>query len=432
MDEIESVFHDGLRQAVVSRPPLGRIDVDEVVARAEAGVRVPAHRRNLRWVAAVAALAVVAALGTGVWVMRTGSGAVPAVPLDSASGSTASELQLAGSSWQAIQIGGRAVVASSRGVPSLTFTSGTVVVAADPCNGTKGTYLLEGSSPAELTFSGWGPHTDVGCEIAQQQRFTAALAETREARLVPAHGTTAEDVLELRDADGTVVLQLIRAVGSGTPEPTGRPESSYRLRVHNGTGLALDHVRVQPRTGDAVDVGPLGAEATSSLVAVPWVDDQAVVTASADGRSYRFTMDAYRGEAEWKPSDYTYTLLITPEGRGSFSFSGWGAPSASPGSTQGAVQIRIRNASDVDFASVEVDFPDGGRVDYGPLSAGSASAYADAGKTVYPYARVMVGFDGRSAVLQPTDYVGEQKLAPGEHTYVLAFDDEGHLILTLE
>lgn len=224
---------------------------------------------------------------------------------------------------------------------------------------------------------------------------------------------------------------------TATGQPSERLASSYRLRVHNDTGLALDHVRIQPRTGAAVELGSLRTGATSSLEVVSWVDDQAVVTASGNGRTYRFTLDAYRGEAEWKPGDYTYTLLINAGGRALFGFSGWGAATANPGDTEGVVRVRIRNDSNVDFTAVEVHFPDGTRVGYGPLSARTDSAYADAGKQVYSYAWVRataaagpVG-DGRTLVYQPVDYVGEAELAPGDYTYVLDLDDHGELTLEL-
>lgn len=112
--------------------------------------------------------------------------------------------------------------------------------------------------------------------------------------------------------------------------------------------------------------------------------------------------------------------------------------SSATGSVAGAVQVRVRNASDADFASVEVRFPDGTRVRYGPLRAGAASAYAGAGTEVYSYAWVKVTTapgppaDGRTLVLQPTDYVGEKKLAPGSYTYALSLDDRGELTLDLD
>lgn len=102
------------------------------------------------------------------------------------------------------------------------------------------------------------------------------------------------------------------------------------------------------------------------------------------------------------------------------------------------MQVRIRNDCGFDLASVEVRFPDGTSVDYGPVVADGDSAYADAGKTVYSYAQVLVTTapgppaDGRTLVYQPVDYVGEPELAPGDYTYVLGVDGRGDLTLTLD
>ncbi|MFT4110898.1 META domain-containing protein [Propionicimonas sp.] len=235
MSEIEERFRAGLRQAVAREPGLGRVDIDEVIARGASGAPIPVRGRAPRWLAAVAALTLVAGIGAAAWLARTPE-ALPAVPVGSpGTSSTTAAPDLAGTSWQAIQIGGRAVVASSRGVPSLRFTDDQIVVAADPCNSRQGSYVLDGSS---LLFSGWGPHTAIGCATAQQERFAEAIDATRAVRIVAAHGTVAEDVLELVDADSTVVMQLVPAIGSGTPEPTSAPSGSPSASA-TGTASAL-------------------------------------------------------------------------------------------------------------------------------------------------------------------------------------------------
>jgi heat shock protein HslJ len=344
MTDIEDRLRSGLRQAVANQPRLGPIDTDEVIARGSAGAPLPARRAAPRWLAAAAALAVVAGLGVGLW-FSAAPRTVPAAPATPAATGTTATLQLAGTTWAAIQIKGEAVVASAKGVPRLRFTSASEVIASDPCNSPRGRYVLSGGDPAGLTFSGWGAATDLGCQIEQQQRFTAALAATRTARAVPAHGNTAEEVLELSDEAGTVVLRFTPAEGSGTAQPT---------------------------------TAPTGAPSTTA--------------------------------------------------------GGPGTASTVPAS---AVMVRVRNDAGFDFATVEVQFPDGTQVDYGPLAAGAASVYAEAGTKVYGYARVRVTTapgapaDGRTYTLMPADFVGERQLAPGQYTYALSIDGD-QLVLTLE
>jgi heat shock protein HslJ len=342
MSDIEARFREGLHRAVANQPRLGPIDIDEVIGRGEAGAPVPVRRTAPRWLAAAAALTLVAGIGVGAWLWRTSAAGVPAVPMPLGTTAAATPLALAGTSWDAIQIQGHAVEASSRGVPRLEFRSATAVRVSDPCNRAEGSYLLSGPDPAVLTFSDWGPQTNLGCRVDQQQRFHKALDETRQARVVPAHGSQAEDVLELRDASGTVVLRFAPARGSGRPEPTQSPAS----------------------------VDPSG------------------------------------------------TVVVSPD------------PAVSPSGEQ--IEVRIRNASGEHFDAVEVHFPSGMKVQYGPLAAGASSDYADLDDPVYSYAWVAVSRDGERVVLQPDDFLGEQRLPAGQYTYVLDLDDAGHLSITLE
>ena len=89
------------------------------------------------------------------------------------------------------------------------------------------------------------------------------------------------------------------------------------------------------------------------------------------------------------------------------------------------VLVRIRNASSFDFDSTRVYFPDAPdrAVDYGPLASGAVSDY-HAATVAYRYAHVEVNADGRSFVLQPFDYVGEEQLEPGRFTYVLGVEGD--------
>ncbi|MGC3995094.1 MAG: META domain-containing protein [Propionicimonas sp.] len=323
MSDIEERFRAGLREAVAREPGLGPVDVDDVLARAEAGAPHPVRRRAHRWLGAAAALALVAGVGAAVWLGRTPD-ALPAVPAGAPSGSATPPAsssavtsapgtpvtavdQLTGRRWYALELGGQAVTAEGVDVPSLKFfAEGGLVEGNDSCNNGSGRYSLDGT---RLAITNWASSGQACDDTALPQRFLDALFATVGAQRA---GTE----LELLSASGQVVA------------------------------------RFGPRVGDAVEV-------------------------------------------------------------------------------------RVRNASGIDFTSVDVQFPDGMRVEYGPLAAGASSDYADAGEPVYRYASVKVTAaggppaDGRTFVLQPTDYVGEEALGPGEYTYVLTIQGD-QLELTFE
>jgi hypothetical protein len=83
----------------------------------------------------------------------------------------------------------------------------------------------------------------------------------------------------------------------------------------------------------------------------------------------------------------------------------------------GSVEIRVRNASSLDFSSVVVTFPDHTE-SYGALAAGQSTEYRAIGKA-YRYAGIVVTVEGTSLALVPIDYVGEETLGNGEYTYEL-------------
>lgn len=88
--------------------------------------------------------------------------------------------------------------------------------------------------------------------------------------------------------------------------------------------------------------------------------------------------------------------------------------------TPDTVQIRIRNASIVDYTDVYAAFPSGEKVHYGPVPAGSMSQYEPV-KQAYSYAYLKVTAAGKTYVWQPIDYVGEAELVHGRH-YSYALD----------
>ncbi|MGC4050152.1 MAG: hypothetical protein QM757_12275 [Paludibaculum sp.] len=100
------------------------------------------------------------------------------------------------------------------------------------------------------------------------------------------------------------------------------------------------------------------------------------------------------------------------------------------GNQSAQVQIRVRNASNLDFDQIRVTFPDGREVDYGPLSKGASSNFREATQA-YRYAGVSVTAAGRTISLTPADYLGEKELPAGRYTYVLKVSG-GQLTVELE
>lgn len=85
------------------------------------------------------------------------------------------------------------------------------------------------------------------------------------------------------------------------------------------------------------------------------------------------------------------------------------------------VQIRVRNNSIYTFENVLVN-TSGGEYSYGNIPAGSASDYHTF-QFAYRYAYFSLQINGSDYVIQPVDYVGEEKLVDGQYTYVLAVID---------
>lgn len=94
-----------------------------------------------------------------------------------------------------------------------------------------------------------------------------------------------------------------------------------------------------------------------------------------------------------------------------------------------ATQLRIENASDVDFTSVFVAFPDA-EAEYGAIATGQRSSYKRL-DGAYRYGYIEVKAAGDTYVLQPIDFVGEEALDAGRYTYQLDVV-EGNLTLSLE
>lgn len=86
------------------------------------------------------------------------------------------------------------------------------------------------------------------------------------------------------------------------------------------------------------------------------------------------------------------------------------------------VMIRIKNSSSYSMQNILVKFPDE-EITYGDLSSGEESGFEVVTKA-YRYAYIETIVDNKTVILQPTDYVGESLLEPGQYTYNLSIDQE--------
>lgn len=85
---------------------------------------------------------------------------------------------------------------------------------------------------------------------------------------------------------------------------------------------------------------------------------------------------------------------------------------------QGDVLIRIWNGSSWDLDEVFVDTGDG-QNDFGDLESNGMSAYKRF-DSAYRYAFVSFKINGKGYLIQPVDYLGEEKLVKGKYTYKIA------------
>lgn len=90
-----------------------------------------------------------------------------------------------------------------------------------------------------------------------------------------------------------------------------------------------------------------------------------------------------------------------------------------------AVNIRVKNASSINFDEVQVG---GDEFVHLEVSSGSFSEYLEY-ETAYQYAYIQIKSDTESYVLQPIDFVGETPLEIGFYTYVLDVSEEGDITL---
>ncbi len=99
------------------------------------------------------------------------------------------------------------------------------------------------------------------------------------------------------------------------------------------------------------------------------------------------------------------------------------------------VIIRLANRSAVEMSEIEVEFgPQTAK--YQRILPGKTTEYRKVAKA-YSYAYIKMLVNGKKAVLQPIDYVGESLLSPGSYTYALKYNPKAsseydRIFLTLE
>lgn len=86
-----------------------------------------------------------------------------------------------------------------------------------------------------------------------------------------------------------------------------------------------------------------------------------------------------------------------------------------------AILIRIKNAGTFNYENVVVN-TGGGENNYGNLLSGQTSEYKEFA-SAYRYAYIRLEINGQTALLQPTDYVGETPLEDGKYTYEVSVDE---------
>jgi len=334
MNEEERAFREGLRQAVADRPGGVRVDVDEVIARASAPAFVPETRWTPpRWLAAAAAVLVVAGLGVSLAVFRPSAG-IPAAPAATSAPSTEFDAaSLVGSKWWAVQIDGRSVVAAEGRVPYLQFRSASEVLLYDGCNTGIAGYRLSPGLRSEFSVT-LGGMTAQGCLKGDQGRFDDALTAAVSARK---NG----ELLEFLDPNGVVVLQFARANEAEpqpTPSPTGtptnsvtvaistpsvgtaapRPDSVVHLRVNNGAEVPLTDLIVVFADQTVMQVPRLAPGEYSDYDTTVAGFPVASMEATLGGRTYHLRATDAAGsrpisEVEFTPGDHNWTIKLVKD-----------------------------------------------------------------------------------------------------------------------
>ncbi len=302
MDDAERAFRDALHRVDSVRIPVPLVDVAEVRRTRGRGPVVG------RWLAAVAALALVAGLGS--WVLAGRGQSVTAVP--AAPSPVATPVALTGTTWIAVELYGRPATPAPEKVPFLEFRAGSTFHGGDPCNQFSGTYRLAGNDLTLSTFA----KTEIGCNATQQQLFDKALASTRR---VQRDG----DTIELLDLPGSVLARF-RSSGADTgpvPTPTATPSASLdpdtptqapeltptpsatgtaasvQIRIRNASSVDFTDVYAVFPSGEKVHYGPVAAGSASGYEPIAQAYSYTYLKVTAAGKTYVWQPIDYAGES---------------------------------------------------------------------------------------------------------------------------------------
>ncbi|HEY3338177.1 MAG TPA: LytR C-terminal domain-containing protein [Propionicimonas sp.] len=317
MDDLERTFREGLRDAAAKKPPLGEIDLDEVTTRP---VDLP-RRRPARWLAAVAALVLVAGIGVGTFALSGRGTGVPAIPAPASP--VANPVATDAPSVATCKVTDVGSALHPNRVSVRVFDDGSHGGVAK-----ESTLYLRSHNFTVLEYG-----TTTGPIARTTIRGTAA--DSPEVRLVQVFfpGSVAEgdgradhsvDVLSstYRTADGPAdasvpvsgPICLPQIIGSGV-------QVSVEVRVRNDTNLDFRTARVVSLEDKSVDFGrlPAGAVSTYHVVerAYPnaWLrisfDDQIPTDLGGQGGEYKAPTDSDL----LGPGRYTYVFNLDAEGR---------------------------------------------------------------------------------------------------------------------
>lgn len=165
MDDAERAFRDALHRVDSVKIPVRSLEAAEVRRTPGLGIAMG------RWLAAAAAVVVIAGLAVWGFSTRGGVAGIPAGP-----SSPSASITVTGTTWGAVQLYGKATEGAPDALPFLEFRPDSTYHGGDPCNALRGTYRLTGD---ELRISPPDAMTEMGCKVTQQQAFMKALDATR-------------------------------------------------------------------------------------------------------------------------------------------------------------------------------------------------------------------------------------------------------------
>jgi heat shock protein HslJ len=313
MDDAERAFRDALHRVDSVKIPVAPLEPGNVRRTRGRGLALG------RWVAAAAAVAIVAGLGAWVLTLRGQPvSAVPAAPV-----SVTASVKLTGTTWIAIEFAGKPTVFAPDKMPLLEFKNDSTFTGADPCNEVGGQYRLVGS---DLTVTRTGSTTAMACNTAQQEAFVKVLDDTRR---VSRDG----DTIALLDSPGTVLARFRDSEAYTTPGPTptppiatevpsagptstptptmtNHPASAILFRIRNASGVDFTDVYAIFPTGEKVHYGPVAAGAVSRYEPVQQAYSYGYLKVTTAAKSYVYQPVDYVGESELPAGHYGYVVDI--------------------------------------------------------------------------------------------------------------------------